>query len=169
MCQSAVRESKLLMDIVFNCTHCEQELSIDSSGAGTEIECPSCGGKLVIPTPGPPPPREVINPIKTSAAAKEELHFKVPVHDKPTEKLIAKPLKPLEAAAKEGIKIRVKTIRRTDCVEVGHDRFDEVVTGFLDKVGESNIISINTLTYTHLDIGTQKLLTDFGVLIVYKG
>ena len=66
-------------------------------------------------------------------------------------------------------KIRVKTIRHTDCIEVGHDKFDEVITNFLAKIGEANLISITPLTYTHLDIGTQKLLTDFGVLIVYRG
>jgi hypothetical protein len=44
-----------------------------------------------------------------------------------------------------------------------------VVTNFLLKVGESNIVSIHTLTYTHLDIGSQKLMTDFGVMIVYRG
>ena len=66
-------------------------------------------------------------------------------------------------------KIRTKTIRHTDCIEVGHDRFDEVVSNFLGKIGQENIISINTVTYTHLDIGTQKLLTEFGVMIVYKG
>ncbi len=161
------------MDIVFNCEHCDQELSVDAAGAGTEIDCPSCGERIVIPASSAAPPPPVsggqINAIKTSAAAREEVHFKVPTHDAPSEKLISKPLPPLDVAAKEGIKIRVKTIRRTDCVEVGHDRFDEVVTNFLEKIGEHNIISINTLTYTHIDIGSQKILTDFGVLIVYRG
>ncbi len=98
------------------------------------------------------------------------MHLKVPVHDKPAESLIEKPLKPLEAAAKETTRgMRVKTIRRIDCVEVGHDKFDEVVTNVLAKIGEANIISLNTVTYQYLDIGTQKLLTDFGVMIVYRG
>jgi DNA-directed RNA polymerase subunit RPC12/RpoP len=159
------------MDVIFKCNHCSQELSVDASGAGTEIECPSCGERIVIPQGEPEPeiPRAVVNPIKTSAAAKEEHHFTVPVHDKPTESLITKPMAPLEVAAKEGVHLRVKTIRHTDCIEVGHDRFDEIVTRFLEKVGEVNIVSINTLTYTHLDIGSQKLLTDFGVMIIYKG
>jgi len=92
------------------------------------------------------------------------------VRSTPTESLISKPLPPLEVAAKEtDKKIRTKTIKHTDCIEVGHDKFDEVVSNFLGKVGESNIISITPLTYTHLDIGSQKLLTDFGVLIVYRG
>jgi DNA-directed RNA polymerase subunit RPC12/RpoP len=157
------------MDIIFNCTHCEQELSVENSEAGREIECPSCGEMIIIPAAKPDQQSHEVNAIKSSAAAKEEVHLKVPQHDKPEEKLISKPLKPLEAAAKEGIKIRVKTIRRVDCLEVGRDRFDEMVTAYLDKIGESNIVSINTVAYTTIDIGSQKLLTDFGVMIVYKG
>ena len=170
------------MDVIFNCPKCEQELAVDSSGAGTEIECPSCGETIVIPEPesvgargGIPtvaPARmeaHPVNPIASSAAARVELHLKVPTN-KATESLIANPLAPLEVAAKEtDKKIRVKTIRHTDCIEVGHDRFDEIVSNFLIKVGESNMISITTITYTHLDIGTQKLLTEFGVLIIYRG
>jgi ribosomal protein S27E len=173
-----------IMDVIFNCPKCEQELAVDSTGAGTEINCPSCGESIVIPTPelvvnrpgvenAPGAPRvEVhpINPIASSAAAKVEMHLRVPDHKTPTESLIGKPLAPLEVAAKESDKkIRVKTIKHTDCIEVGHDKFDEMVTNFLVKVGESNIISITTLTYTHLDIGSQKLMTDFGVMIVYRG
>jgi DNA-directed RNA polymerase subunit RPC12/RpoP len=172
------------MDVIFNCPKCEQELAVDSSGAGTEISCPSCGQAITIPAPesvvarpgvegGAGAPRlaaHPINPIASSAAAKVEMHLRVPVHATPTESLIEKPLAPLEVAAKESDKkIRVKTIKHTDCVEVGHDKFDEVLSGFLGKVGEANVISITTLTYTHLDIGTQKLLTDFGVMVVYRG
>jgi len=172
------------MDVIFNCPKCDQELAVDASGAGSEINCPSCGQSIVIPDaertvaragvePLPGAPRlesHPINPMASSAAAKVEMHLKVPVHKSPAASLIEKPLVPLEVAAKEtDKKIKVKTIKHTDCIEVGHDRFDEVVTNFLGKVGEPNIISLTTLTYTHLDIGTQKLLTDFGVMIVYKG
>ncbi len=169
------------MDVIFNCPKCEQELAVDSAGAGTQIECPSCGESIVIPEPesvargGIPtvaPTRleaHPVNPIASSAAARVEMHLKVPTH-KTAESLIAKPLAPLEVAAKEtDKKIRVKTIRHTDCIEVGHDRFDEIVSNFLSKVGETNVVSITPLTYTHLDIGTQKLMTEFGVLIVYRG
>ena len=98
------------------------------------------------------------------------MHLRVPDHATPAASLITKPLAPLEVAAKEtDKKIRVRTIKHTDCIEVGHDKFDEVVSNFLMKVGEANVISITTLTYTHLDIGTQKLLTDFGVMVVYRG
>jgi ribosomal protein S27E len=173
-----------IMDVIFNCPKCEQELAVDSTGAGTEINCPSCGETIVIPAPelvanrpgvesaaaGPRVEVHPINPIASSAAAKVEMHLRVPVRKTPTESLIEKPLVPLEAAAKEtDKKIRVKTIKHTDCIEVGHDKFDEVVSNFLVKIGESNMISITTLTYTTLDIGTQKLMTEFGVMIVYRG
>lgn len=167
------------MDVIFNCPKCEQELAVDSSGAGSEINCPACGELITIPDLEPAPGRPTsmpahgevkpTNPIASSAAAKVELHLKVPT-DKHSESLIAKPLTPLDVAAKEtDRKIRTKTIKHTDCIEVGHDKFDEVISNFLAKVGEHNIISINMLNYTHLDIGTQKLLTDFGVMIVYRG
>jgi predicted RNA-binding Zn-ribbon protein involved in translation (DUF1610 family) len=168
------------MDVIFNCPKCDQELAVDSSGAGSQIDCPSCGESIVIPSPEPSrrqvnneaAPRHdgnPVNPIASSAAAKVEMHLKVPVHKTPAESLIAKPLVPLEAAKDADKKIRIKTIKHTDCIEVGHDRFDEVVSNYLVKVGETNIISINTITYTNLDIGTQKIMTEFGVMIVYKG
>ncbi len=170
------------MDVIFNCPKCDQELAVDSSGAGTQIDCPSCGEAIIIPEansnsphggiPTVAAPRgEVnpVNPISSSAAARVELHLKVPSH-KAAESLIAKPLVPLEVAAKDtDKKIRVKTIRHTDCIEVGHDRFDEMVSIFLGKIGETNLVSLTPITYTFLDIGTQKLMTEFGVLIVYRG
>jgi hypothetical protein len=172
------------MDVIFNCPRCEQELAVDSSGAGTEINCPSCGEAITIPAPQTIVPRPgaephpgvarieatpPVNPIASSAAAKVEMHLKVPVRKTPTETLIEKPPAPLEFAKDESKKIRTKTIRHTDCIEVGHDKFDEVVTNFLGKVGEDNIVSINPINYTHLDIGTQKLMTEYGVFIVFKG
>jgi hypothetical protein len=98
------------------------------------------------------------------------MHLKVPVRTTPTESLIEKPLKPLDVSAKEGDrKLKVKTIRRIDCLEVGQDHFDEHVTRFVQKVGEAQIVEFIPVNYTYLDIGTQKLLSDFGVMIVYKG
>lgn len=172
------------MDVIFDCPHCEQELEVDASGAGSDIQCPSCGETITIPKPGdagartsggidtgaPKPSGQPLNPIASSAAARVEMHLKVPVHDTPSESLIEKPPPPLEVAAKEtDKKMRIKTIRHTDCVEVGHDRFDEIASQFLAKIGERNIISINSINFSYLDIGTQKLLTDFGVMIIYRG
>ncbi|HUA68377.1 MAG TPA: hypothetical protein VMA13_07490 [Candidatus Saccharimonadales bacterium] len=165
------------MDIIFDCPNCQQELAVDSSGAGTEIECPSCGETITIPrqstkaAPEPPPPGgQPVNPIAASAAAKIEKHLKVPVRDKPSESLIKKAAVPLEAVAKGADKgIRIHTIRHAQCIESGHDRFDEKVTEFLNEIGETNLISVHTINYTYLDIGSQKILTDFGMLIIYRG
>jgi DNA-directed RNA polymerase subunit RPC12/RpoP len=157
------------MDIIFRCRHCDQELAVDAAGAGTEIECPSCKGRIVIPDEGPPPEPRIVNAMASSAAAKEEKHFSVPVHDKPAESLISKPLAPLDVAAKEAIKLRVKTIRHSDCVEVGKDHFDEAVTRFLDKIGEPHLVSITPITYSHQDLASREWITDYGVLIVYHG
>ncbi len=171
------------MDLVFNCPNCEQELAVDSGSAGAEFDCPNCKERITVPEPPPSvatgaPPAEgqpqlhanPVNPISSSAAAKEERHLKVPILEKSGDSLIVKALPPMEVAAKESDrKIRVKTIRHTDCIEVGHDRFDEVVSMFLVKVGQEHIINISPITYTNLDIGSQKLMTEYGVLIVYKG
>jgi hypothetical protein len=171
------------MDIVFNCPKCQQELAVDAAGAGEEIPCPECGAKITIPlpsatgtpaTPGEAPEGrwgvQTVNAIAASAAAKIERHLKVPVRDKPSEKLIAKASVPLEVAAKESDRqMRVKCIRHVDCVEVGHDKFDEVVSNFLAKIGDQYIVSITAISYSVLDIGSQKLMTDYGVMIVYKG
>ena len=173
------------MDIIFNCPKCEQELEVDSSGAGSQIECPSCSETIVIPAVGTKGTRTSgadtsdripvsvlpnVNPMATSAAAQVEMHLKVPVRTTPAESLITKPLPPLEVAAKEtDKKLKVKTIRHSDCVEVGHDKFDEVATTFLNKVGEPNIVSVSPMTYTHIDLVSQKLITDYAVMIVYRG
>jgi len=166
------------MEIVFNCPNCEQELSVDGEGAGSEIKCPTCDAKITIPNKTretPPAPSSdtgsfSLNPIATSAAAKVEMHLKVPVRDKPAESLLKKANSPLEAMAK-GLdkKIRAHTIRRAQCIEAGHDKFDERVTGFLSELGEANIISIHTFSYEHLDVSVQKVLMDFGVLVIYRG
>jgi len=169
------------MDVIFNCPKCEQELAVDSSGAGSEIDCPACGESITIPEPEnviPRPGAEVeagaprieprtVAPVASSAAAKVEMHLRV-ASNKAPESLITKPLPPLDAKDSEK-GMRIRTIRHTDCIEVGHDKFDEIVTKFLNKVGEAQIVSINTLSYTILDIGTQKLMTDYGLLIVYRG
>jgi hypothetical protein len=97
------------------------------------------------------------------------MHLKVPVRSQPTERLIEKAPKPLEVAAKESDRrLKVKTIRRIDCVEVGHDHFDETVTKFIQQVGEQHVLQYIPVTYTYVDIGSQKILTDFGVMMVYR-
>jgi len=165
------------MEIIFNCPNCDQELAVDGEGAGSEIKCPTCGAKITIPNKPPeaasvPAPADgvhPINPIASSAAAKIEMHLKVPVRDKPGESLVKKAV-PLVVAAKAADKrIRIRTIRHAACIEAGHDKFDEKVTDFLNEVGEANIISVHVINYEHFDVGLQKILVDFGALVVYRG
>lgn len=167
------------MDITFNCPHCDQELAVDQAGAGTQIECPSCGESIVIPSSGkvttgslPPVPPAPEGPARTAvpAVAKKELHLKVPVRDKPGEVLIGKPKPPLEVVQKgAGKRLRIQTIRHASCVESGHDHFDERVSDMLHDIGETNLISVNVINYEHFDVGIQKIVTDYGVLIVFRG
>ena len=167
------------MDIVFNCPNCEQELAVDQTGAGSQIECPSCGETITIPagigkvTTGAlpvAPPAAAPSAIASSAAARVEMHLKVPVHDKPAESLIAKPKPPLESVQKgAGKRLRIRTIRRAACIENGHDHFDERVSEFLHEVGEPNIISTHIVSYEQFDVGIQKIMTDYGMLVVYRG
>jgi hypothetical protein len=169
------------MDLVFKCPKCAQELEVDAAGAGQDIECPSCHETITIPAPdganatAPTAPQGlpgggVVNAMASSAAAKVEMHLKVPVRDKPSEVLVKDGPRPLEIAAKESDrKLRVKTIRHIDCVEVGRDHFDEHVSQFLVKLGEANIVSITAISYSTLDIVSQKLLTDYGVMIIFRG
>ncbi len=157
------------MDLSFSCPNCRQAMIVDASGAGSEVNCPSCGMAVKVPEPDV---TNIVphNPIASSAAAREERHYSVPVREGPTEVLIKKPNPALGATVSEGpLQMRIRSIRRTDCMEVGHDRFDDKVSEFLAQVGEQNIISINSLAYTHLDMATRQLMTDYGVMIVYKG
>ncbi len=165
------------MEIIFNCPNCEQELSVDGEGAGSEIKCPTCGAKITIPNKPPeaasaPPPDtglHTLNPIASSAAAKIEMHLKVPVRDKPGESLVKKAVPLVVATRTADKRIRTRTIRHSMCVEGGHDKFDERVTEFLNEVGESNIVGIHPVNYEHLDASTQKVLLDYGVVVVYRG
>ncbi|MBI5386309.1 MAG: hypothetical protein HZA90_16690 [Verrucomicrobia bacterium] len=155
------------MDINFKCPHCGQDLTVDASGAGMQIECPACAKSIEVP---PAPPEKSLNVIMGSAAAKEDKHFVVPQHDKKKEVAIEKPKPTLETAAKEtDKKVKVRTIRRSDCFEVGKDHFDEMVSSILEKIGEENIKAITPINYTHQDLATRQWIQDFGVIIVYKG
>jgi len=168
------------MDIIFNCPNCDQELAVDQSGAGSQIDCPACGEHLTIPGTGKvttgelppvePPPALTASPITASAAAKVPLHLKVPVRTTPGESLIDKPKPPLEIVQKgAGKRLRVRTIRRASCIESGHDKFDEKVSAFLQEVTESNIVAIHSVTYETFDVGLQKVIADYGLIIIYRG
>jgi len=153
------------MDIVFNCPHCGLSLEVDQDAAGQHFDCPTCQKSVTVPiktvltgTAGPTP------------SPRDEKRMAVPSSQKPIESLIQKPNKSLELAAKESKPgMRVKTLRHSDCKEVGKDTFDEVVSDFLNKIGDQALVSITPINYSYLDIGTQRLLADFGVMVIYRG
>jgi len=153
------------MDIVFNCPHCGLGLEVDQDAAGQQFDCPTCHKSVTVPiktvlteTAGPTP------------SPRDEKRMAVPSSQKPIESLIQKPNKSLELAAKESKPgMRVKTLRHSDCKEVGKDTFDEVVSDFLNKIGDQALVSITPINYSYLDIGTQRLLADFGVMVIYRG
>jgi DNA-directed RNA polymerase subunit RPC12/RpoP len=169
------------MEIIFNCPNCSQELSVDSAGAGSELPCPTCGETIVIPQEPAKPapanqpadthaPRLAPSAMASSAGAKVEFHLNVPVHSTPSESLIKKAAVPLEAVAKGADKqVRVRTVRHDKCIDAGHDKFDEVVTKVLEDIGEHNIISIHNINFEHFDVQTQKVMTDYGLVIIYRG
>ena len=168
------------MEIIFNCPNCSQELSVDDAGAGSEIPCPTCGETITIPdkaAKAAPASSEAIHApslapsaMASSAAAKVEFHLKVPVRTTPGESLIKKAAVPLEAVAKGADKqIRVRTMRHDKCVDAGHDKFDEMVSKVLADIGEHNIIGIHTINYEHFDVQTQKVMTDYGLVVMYRG
>ena len=170
------------MEIIFNCPHCDQELSVESDGAGSEIPCPTCGEVITIPEKSAKAaaapaagdeahaPRLAPSAINSSAAAKIEMHLKVPVRSTPGESLIKKAAVPLDAIAKGADKqIRIKTMRHDKCIESGHDKFDEMVSKVLAQIGEANIVSIHPIYFEHFDVQTQKIMTDYGLIIIYRG
>ena len=168
------------MEIIFNCPNCGQELSVDDAGASSEIPCPTCSENITIPEKSakaaPPPAEEAHAPrlapsaMASSAGAKVEFHLKVPVRSTPSESLIKKSAVPLDAVAKGADRqIRVRTMRHDKCIDAGHDKFDEMVSKVLADIGEHNIISIHNISYEHFDVQTQKVMTDFGLVIVYRG
>src|SRR5688500_2823039 len=159
------------MDVTFSCPSCKQQLEAPTSLAGTAINCPSCNHQLIIPEPDSSNVRTGGPTEDGNAARLEEKHFVVPVTEGPTESLIQKPLPPLDVAARTDgeRKIKVRCIRHSDCVEVGKDRFDEMVSEFLGKVGEPNIVNVNVFNYEHLDLGTRQMVIDYGIMVVYRG
>jgi len=157
------------MDITFHCPHCKQTLEVDASAAGQAIRCPACNVEITVPAVDVTNIHAAHSSIASSAAAKVEHHFSVPVHDGPAEVLIMKVAKEEDVIAEGPKKVKIKIYRHTDCIEVGRDRYEEMVGAFLNKVGEENIISLTPLSYTHIDIATRHILTEYAIQIIYRG
>ncbi|MED6325998.1 MAG: hypothetical protein VYE14_01445, partial [Verrucomicrobiota bacterium] len=65
-------------------------------------------------------------------------------------------------------RICVKTIKRGECIELGHDKFDDVLNEFLAKFNRDQIISIQSVNYAHFYPSTRKYLDNYGAMIVYQ-
>jgi len=157
------------MDIIFKCPGCQQELEVESSAAGESIPCPSCSRTLSIPQPDPSNLKIGLASHATTAARVEK-HFAVPVSEKPVHPLIKKASSSPPTVAKEGARhLRIRSIRRLDCREVGLDKFDQTVSDALAEIGDDNVVSIHPISYSYVEMGSQKVLSDYGVVIVYKG
>jgi hypothetical protein len=159
------------MDFTFNCPHCKQELEVDVAAAGSSVECPACNRNIHVPVPEAS--QLHVAPHGTSTAHdpnREEKHFVVPLHEGPAEALIKKSAPTLAVAASEpDKKIRIKTFRRVDTMTVNKDHFDETVSEFLQMIGQEYLISITPMSYTYKDLATEQFVTDYGVMIVFRG
>jgi len=148
-------------------------LAVDSSAAGSDLECPACHESITVPAADPANvvqmPTTPPAPIALGHGASDNKHYSVPATAH-SDVLIQKGHKTLEIAAKEtDKKIRVKTIRRVDCQEVGKDKFDEIVTEFVQRVGQPNIVSISPIGYSYVDMASRNLMQDYGLVIVFRG
>lgn len=170
------------MDTSFSCPKCNLHITADECVVGEEIDCPDCGHKIRVPPPKKTRPgstgkspasvtRNVSAAAKAAAKATSQAMghkaLVVPQHHGPQESLL-KRAEVAERAADGPPKIRVRCIKRSSCVEVGHDRFDEVVTDFLNKVGQVNIIHMSAISYGVMD-PSGHMLPDYGIMVIYKG
>jgi hypothetical protein len=143
------------MDISFSCPHCNLQLEIDDSASGSEIQCPSCKGSLIVPTHaggGEGHPRGPLSLPSGGATAQ-----------------IMKPsAKSLETAAKGDKKLKIKTFRHHDCVKEGKDRFDEMISYFLQKLDDGDLVVLHTIQYEYLPKDATQPVRDYGVVVVYR-
>ncbi len=164
------------MDINFACPNCNVLLTADDSMVGDEIQCPQCSLTFNVPegTPVPPPPaidaaQEILAATSTpELKPRTRVNLTLPSSAPGSSSMIEKANKPLEVSAKMGISFVVRTIRRSECLVAGKDRFDDMVAEVLSGVGEEHLHSITPISYSYLDKASQHPLADYGVMIIYK-
>ena len=145
------------MDLIFKCPNCDQELEVDARGRRIHSAMPvlfehhhgaESAGR---PTPSRPRRRAA------SRAGGETLQRAEPRNGRPTA-LIQK-AKPPAGGGGQGRRQddAIKTFKRSDCQEVGRDRFDEKVSAVPGaRSGQVNIVSINTINYSAIDMATHN-------------
>ena len=176
------------MYVSFNCVKCNQELEVEQDMIGEQIECPTCSEVLTIPdhkaappsAPSLPPPSPKTEepaasappplPEPPPAAPPKERHsLAVPMREGPGENLVKKKItaEPADTTL-QAKQFRIRCIKRINCVEVGHDLFEEKVAKAIEKIGSDNVVSLHPVAYGYMDT-TGHMLPDYGVMIVYKG
>jgi DNA-directed RNA polymerase subunit RPC12/RpoP len=159
------------MDITFKCPNCEQELEVDATAAGSDIECPACSKTITVPLlePAAATPGGITPPKPPTPPAKEEKHFSVPVHEHVQEALIQKAkAKPLAVVAKEG-GMRIRTFKHSQCHDAGKDNFDDIVSEALETIGQANVVHVVPVSYSYTETGSRQIVQDYGLIIVFKG
>lgn len=64
--------------------------------------------------------------------------------------------------------VRIRSFKRTEFIEIGRDLFDQKVSEALSAIGAENIMNVLPLNYEHIDIATEKIITDYGIIVIYK-
>ncbi|MDB4459198.1 hypothetical protein N9059_01350 [bacterium] len=147
------------MDINFTCAHCQQELSVDSSMSGIEIECPACHGNLSIPgeAEAPPSAADPAFPVEgttTLGSGAPRMAISLGSGTSPT--LIQKPSgMRLNKAAAADLKIFCRTFMREDYDST--EAFDNAVTEFLSEISE------HTIKGTH----AVQSGSNYGLIIIH--
>lgn len=164
------------MNIVFNCPHCQVQMTVDESGVGESVECPTCNQEFVIPQGRPEAEVKVEQAAPAAPAAapaiaapaqkpKEEKKPKIPTG---TDLASLMPNQKKKAAAEgdAGPGIRVKCFQHHLCIDMGKDLFDGMVAKFLAGVAKEDIITASPLSYSYKD-STGDIITEYGVMIIY--
>lgn len=60
--------------------------------------------------------------------------------------------------------LAIRTFRNKECIVQGQNRFDDVVSSFLGKIGKDNVICVSPINYTD----PQDKSPDYGVVVYYQ-
>ena len=155
------------MNIVFNCPHCQVQMTVDESGVGESVECPTCNQEFVIPAGRPEAEAKAEQPAPAAPAQKpkEEKKPKIPAGTD-LASLMPNQKKKSAAEGDAGPGIRVKCFQHHLCIDMGKDLFDGMVAKFLAGVAKEDIITASPLSYSYKD-STGDIITEYGVMIIY--
>jgi hypothetical protein len=164
------------MNVVFNCPHCQVEMTVDESGVGESVGCPTCSQEFVIPQGRPEAevkaekaaaaPAPAAAPVAPAQKPKEEKPSKVPSGTDLAALLPNQKKKSVGGDGDSSPGIKVKCFQHHLCIDMGKDLFAGMVSKFLAGVDKEDIISATPLSYSYKDSGGD-IITDYGVMIIY--